>query len=122
MKVEVIGRMPRVRGVRHEIGAIIDIDRKFVRAFTAAGMVREYKPPRSDIPASPSAPLSVVTEPSSDAIAQDSTESDGQAAAIVAPTDDPTQDGTPKDEESTEEPAPTASPRRRYSRRDMRSE
>lgn len=124
MKVEVIGKMPKVKGVSHKIGEVIDLDRKFVRAFIAAGMVREYTPPRPDIPASPSTPLSVVTEPVSDVPASDVEKTEEQAApfASEAQPEGATQDESAKDEESSETPAPAATPRRRYSRRDMKSE
>lgn len=63
MQVQVVEK-PLKYGTRlYGIGELIKMTDKHARLFLAIGRVGLPKPPRADIPASPSVPVTVVEEP-----------------------------------------------------------
>lgn len=109
MKAKVVSnKMPRMNGRSPDIGEVIDLDRKYMRAFVAAGFVVPFTPPAADIPASPSIPLTVETE------AQE-TDVEDEKPVEEAPKDEKQE--TP----AADIPASEGRKRRGYSRRDMKA-
>lgn len=105
MQVQIVEKPLKYGGRKYAIGELVKMTDKHARMFIHIGRACLPKPPRPDIPASPSVPLTIV-----------------ETNDPVALTETETTPPEVKEEESQPETAAPERPRRQYRRRDIRPE
>lgn len=115
MQVQVIDKPLKYGRRQYQIGERIEMEGRHARLFMAIGRVGIPKPPRADIPASPSLPVTLVevltekeTEPKTEVETGTVEKSDG--------------DYETENMEAEEISARTGRPKRQYRRRDMQAD